>query len=95
MYMPCKICREKGHNARTCKLLTPSSVPIDIEGQDNSTLIVCPPKKYYCYIIKQTNVVNSLTYIGYTVNYKRRIRQHNCIIKGGAFLQKNEDHGLS
>ena len=86
--MPCKICREKGHNARSCKLLTPSSVPVDTEEQNTSTLIVCPPKKYYCYIVKQINVVNSLTYVGYRVNYKRRIRQHNCIIKGGAIFTK-------
>ena len=34
----------------------------------------------FCYII--TN--GKKKYIGYTNNLKRRIRQHNCIIKGGA-----------
>lgn len=46
-------------------------------------------KRYYCYILQQDNKVNSLNYVGYTVNFNRRIRQHNCIIKGGARYTKN------
>ncbi len=37
-------------------------------------------KKYYNYIIMSSN----RTYNGYTVDLKRRIRQHNMEIKGGA-----------
>lgn len=39
-------------------------------------------KKNYCYILY--NDSNNLTYNGYTVNLERRLRQHNCEIKGGA-----------
>lgn len=35
---------------------------------------------YYCYIIKSGN----RTYNGYTIDPKRRLRQHNGEIKGGA-----------
>jgi predicted GIY-YIG superfamily endonuclease len=48
-----------------------------------------PTKRYYCYILQQDNKINSLNYVGYTVNFNRRIRQHNCIIKGGARYTKN------
>jgi predicted GIY-YIG superfamily endonuclease len=44
--------------------------------------------KYFCYIISN---LNDLTYNGYTTNLKRRIRQHNGIIKGGAKATKNKD----
>jgi|UniRef100_A0A6C0BFV4 predicted GIY-YIG superfamily endonuclease len=36
----------------------------------------------YCYILY--NVKDNKTYNGYTVDLKKRIRQHNNIIKGGA-----------
>lgn len=36
---------------------------------------------FYCYIICNEN---DRTYNGYTVNLKRRLRQHNGTIKGGA-----------
>ncbi len=38
--------------------------------------------KYYCYILK--NSVNNRTYNGFTNNPKKRIRQHNREISGGA-----------
>jgi predicted GIY-YIG superfamily endonuclease len=41
----------------------------------------------YCYILGQTSNLSrgtGKTYNGYTVNLKRRLRQHNGIIKGGA-----------
>lgn len=38
--------------------------------------------KYYCYILK--NGDNNRTYNGFTTNPRRRIRQHNGEIKGGA-----------
>lgn len=37
---------------------------------------------FYCYILY--NDKNNKTYNGYTVDLKKRIRQHNGIIKGGA-----------
>ena len=40
--------------------------------------------KHFCYILY--NSVNSQTYNGYTNNLKRRIRQHNGEIKGGALF---------
>jgi predicted GIY-YIG superfamily endonuclease len=43
--------------------------------------------RHSCYII--TNERND-TYNGYTVNFSRRIRQHNGDIKGGAFYTKNK-----
>jgi len=40
---------------------------------------------YYCYILKNDYLPHiQRTYNGSTVNPKRRIRQHNGIIKGGA-----------
>lgn len=41
--------------------------------------------KYYCYILKSNNpLYKNITYNGSTNNLKRRIRQHNEEIKGGA-----------
>ena len=37
---------------------------------------------YYVYLL--INNVHNRTYLGITNNLKRRIRQHNCEIKGGA-----------
>ena len=39
--------------------------------------------KDYCVYLLVHNIHNR-TYLGITNNKKRRIRQHNCIIKGGA-----------
>jgi predicted GIY-YIG superfamily endonuclease len=38
------------------------------------------PQKQHCYILYSGN----RTYVGYTVNPARRVRQHNGLIKGGA-----------
>ena len=40
------------------------------------------PRDYCVYLL--INTTNKYTYLGITNNSKRRIRQHNCIIKGGA-----------
>lgn len=44
---------------------------------------------YYCYILKNSD--NNRTYNGFTVNPKRRLRQHNQEIVGGAKYTKK--HG--
>nr|QBK89758.1 MAG: GIY-YIG catalytic domain protein [Pithovirus LCPAC101] len=42
-----------------------------------------PEKQYYVYLLQSINNTRR-TYIGYTVNPTRRLRQHNREIKGGA-----------
>lgn len=44
-------------------------------------------KRYYCYIIYNEN---DRTYNGYTVDLKKRLRQHNGEIKGGARATTNK-----
>ena len=80
--MPCKICKGIGHNSRTCKQ---EVVAVNVE--DDSITPIAPiisNKKYYCYIVKQVEGTRDLTYVGYTVNPSRRIRQHSSEITGGA-----------
>jgi len=38
--------------------------------------------RQYCYIIRIAD--KNRTYVGYTIEPKRRIQQHNGILKGGA-----------
>lgn len=46
-------------------------------------------KSHYCYILRNNNPTDlNRTYNGYTVNPKKRIRQHNQEIKGGAKYTK-------
>lgn len=46
---------------------------------------------FYCYILYNTdNKYKNHTYCGYTVNPKRRLRQHNGEIKGGAKATRNK-----
>jgi len=117
--MPCKICKQSGHNARTCsKNTTENTLKIDEAGGvcaegaydreavkrgsdlNASRLSAASPQEVatpakqaaaapaaYCYILGQTSHLSrgtGKTYNGYTVNLKRRLRQHNGIIKGGA-----------
>jgi predicted GIY-YIG superfamily endonuclease len=51
-----------------------------IDGFADGERIPTNDKRYYCYII----YTNNRTYAGYTVNLKRRLRQHNREIQGGA-----------
>ena len=94
--MPCKLCRKCGHNSRTCPNKLSSikndlfSIPlpfdvVDIEKQKQKQ----KQNKHYCYILQQKQKTKSLNYVGYTVNYNRRLRQHCGIIKGGAIYTKN------
>ena len=86
--MPCKYCKCIGHNSRTCPLLRPANVAVEtVKFGDDSITPTAPVihnKKYYCYIVKQVNGTRDLTYVGYTVYSNRRVRQHSCILKGGA-----------
>jgi structure-specific endonuclease subunit SLX1 len=46
---------------------------------------------YYCYILQNTDEkYKNYTYCGYTTNPKRRLRQHNGEIKGGAKATHNK-----
>lgn len=54
---------------------------------ENSTII--PSDPWYCYILRnKTPNYAHLTYNGSTNNPKRRLRQHNCEISGGAVYTK-------
>lgn len=44
---------------------------------------------YNCYLIFK----NNFTYIGITNNLQKRIRQHNCVIKGGSKYTKSKGTG--
>jgi len=66
---------------------------IDFNTKDNNTYNNIDNKvndtKHYCYILKNNNENDiNRTYNGYTTNPKRRIRQHNQEIKGGAIYTK-------
>lgn len=93
--MPCKKCGLGGHYSKTCKKIIENITNELMVSQDEDPPIFVVEKKeektktYYCYILQQKDKPNSLNYVGYTVNYNRRIRQHNGIIKGGAFYTKN------
>ncbi len=102
--MPCKKCKQPGHNSRTCSIIpldvdaVPNIIPLDANvGLEPKSVLENIPKpdetdkRYFCYILGQTRQLNSgtgRTYNGYTVNLNRRLRQHNGEIKGGAFATK-------
>ena len=48
---------------------------------------------HFCYVLINASKRN--TYVGYTVTPKKRIRQHNCEIKGGAKYTKRHGPGWS
>lgn len=105
--MPCKLCRQCGHNSRTCTQTNSIALHPAIKPKTKTKTKTKPEpepepkpkkekekepekeKKNYCYILQQENKKKSLNYVGYTVNYNRRIRQHCGIIKGGAMYTKN------
>lgn len=59
------------------------------EDENKEDIKVNGRKSHYCYILQQIGKPHLCSYVGYTVNYDRRIRQHNGIIKGGARFTKN------
>lgn len=88
--MPCGICKESGHNSKkTNPIILGIIVPIVTKMKEPIE------KKHYCYILQQVEPKGnkSLNYVGYTVNYNRRLRQHNGDIKGGARYTKGKDRG--
>ena len=90
--MPCKICKQAGHNSRTCNSSeTKPESSSETKPESSSETKPEQTKKYYCYILGQTRQIQNgtgRTYNGYTVNLNRRLRQHNGEIKGGAFATK-------
>jgi len=95
--MPCKKCRQDGHNSRTCKVIQESAAIVDLPGEDTIVPVPAviplqvPAKRYYCYILGQSRHIRSgmgRTYNGYTVDLVHRLRQHNGEIKGGAVATK-------
>ena len=59
---------------------------LDLKPEQNNTA-----NKYYCYILRSLNpLYKSLTYNGSTNNLKRRLRQHNGEIVGGAKATRNK-----
>lgn len=48
----------------------------------------CNTSRHMCYILH--NEKNSATYNGYTVDFDTRLRQHNCVIKGGARFTRKQ-----
>ena len=56
-----------------------------------STTTSTAAKYFMCYLLRSLNVKHpKSTYIGFTVHPKRRIRQHNGIISGGAFRTRKK-----
>ena len=94
--MPCSICKLDKHNARSCpnKPVKEEEGEKEVEGEEkeekeeekeNKDVDKDKDTKYYCYFLGQPSNWQGQTYNGYTVNLKRRLRQHNGEIKGGAW----------
>jgi predicted GIY-YIG superfamily endonuclease len=81
--MPCRVCQQIGHNVRTCPSHVSKKENIDVQEKKKVEA------SHYCYILQQVENPHLCNYVGYTVNFDRRIRQHNGIIKGGARFTKN------
>ena len=97
--MPCKKCRQDGHNSRTCKVILEPVVSQETSADGEAlpqpapapVQLQVPAKRYYCYILGQSRHIRTgmgRTYNGYTVDLVHRLRQHNGEIKGGAVATK-------
>lgn len=86
--MPCSICKQTGHNKKTCS----NKEPAILDSSQNEVLVKQKPKThYFCYILGQSSCIErgiGKTYNGYTVNLNHRLRQHNGEIKGGAYATR-------
>ena len=101
--MPCSLCKQTGHNSRTCpSKKEPNNEPnnesnpqIIVIEQENKIIPKSKVKQYFCYFLGQVDSTNGRgpTYNGYTVNLNRRLRQHNGEIKGGAFATSKMGRG--
>ena len=59
--------------------------PVDIITVNNVTAVTSVKDTWFCYLLRNTNpTFHKLTYNGSTNNPKRRLRQHNKEIVGGA-----------
>lgn len=94
--MPCTKCKQSGHNARSCSFMpiTENNEPDDMTTTDDAEVDLATESKstkYYCYFLGQHDNWNGQTYNGYPVNLRRRLRQHNGEIKGGAWATTAKD----
>lgn len=87
-YMPLKLNIIQQHNDKNIKSnYTPLELNIIHPQLNNSTYVSnivnqSQPSDHSCYILK-SSFLNKI-YIGYTINFSRRIRQHNGELTGGA-----------
>ena len=59
--------------------------------EENNLILTSPSINWYCYILRSTNpLYPNQTYNGSTNNIKRRLRQHNGEITGGAKATKGK-----
>ena len=95
--MVCSKCKQTGHNARSCKneIINEEVSHVDVDVDSDIKEVNKKEKitNYYCYFLGQHNNWNGQTYNGYTTNLKRRLRQHNGEIKGGAWATTSKENG--
>ena len=92
--MPCSVCHQLGHNMRTCLLAkekksTTTKDKDKDRDKDRDRDKEIKNNQHFCYILQQVGKPHLCNYVGYTVNFGRRIRQHNQLIRGGARFTKN------
>ena len=65
------------NSIKMCEYFTSISLKSDLDISIQIKMQKDPEKRYYCYFI----ISGNKTYNGYTVDLKRRLRQHNGLIK--------------